>query len=193
MARLWRLFLLAAALTGPITALNVSQQHPEPLASSSNHRGLTQRIIENPQQQQQPQHASPKESSFLMSSNSRRHFVATCWATTTASLVATLTPADAAAATAKDCLTDCVSNCHKIVPNDKTGYCVLTCQDYCAQEDRQDGLSGSVSASGGEVGILGGTFGQGTVVRGEDKPPSVALPGLNFNSKEGRQLLGYGN
>jgi hypothetical protein len=53
------------------------------------------------------------------------------------------------------------------------------------------GLSGSVSAEGGEVGILGGTFGTGTVVKGEDKPPAVSLPGLDFTSNKGRQMLGY--
>ena len=45
-------------------------------------------------------------------------------------------------------------------------------------------------SEGGEVGILGGTFGQGTVVKGEDKPPAINLPGLNFNSDEGRKLIG---
>lgn len=55
-----------------------------------------------------------------------------------------------------------------------------------------DGLSGSVSAASGEVGLLGGTFGQGTVVKGQDKPPSISIPGLDFvGSKEGRQLIGY--
>ena len=49
------------------------------------------------------------------------------------------------------------------------GYCTDTCTDYCAQEDRADGLSGSVSADNGEVGILGGSFGQGTVPKGDDK------------------------
>ena len=39
---------------------------------------------------------------------------------------------------------------------------------YCIK-NRADGLSGSVSSASGEVGILGGTFGQGTVVKGEDK------------------------
>jgi hypothetical protein len=58
-------------------------------------------------------------------------------------------------------------------------------------QNKQDGLSGSVSAASGEVGLLGGTFGQGTVVKGQDKPPSVSIPGLDFGSKEGRQLLGY--
>ena len=54
-----------------------------------------------------------------------------------------------------------------------------------------DGLSGSVSSASGEVGILGGTFGQGTVAKGEDKPPSVNLPGLDFSSASGRKLIGY--
>jgi hypothetical protein len=56
----------------------------------------------------------------------------------------------------------------------------------------KDGLSGSVSAASGEVGLLGGTFGQGTVVKGQDRPPSIAIPGLDFvKSPEGRQMIGY--
>lgn len=46
---------------------------------------------------------------------------------------------------------------------------------------------GSVSSTGGETGILGTT----TVVKGEDKPPEVKLPGLDFTSEKGRKLLGY--
>jgi hypothetical protein len=41
------------------------------------------------------------------------------------------------------------------------------------------------------VGLLGGTFGTGTVVKGEDKPPSIKLPGLDFASESGKKLLGY--
>jgi len=41
------------------------------------------------------------------------------------------------------------------------------------------------------VGILGGAFGMGTVPKGEDKPPSVSLPGLDFTSGKGKQLIGY--
>lgn len=89
-----------------------------------------------------------------------------------------------------DCFTDCNNNCKKVVPNDTSNYCRDSCIEYCAQPDRRDGLSGSVSSEGGEVGILGGTFGQGTVVKGEDKPPIINLPGLNFNSKEGKKLIG---
>jgi hypothetical protein len=95
-----------------------------------------------------------------------------------------------AAFAAADCFADCVKNCKKIAPKDNE-YCVVTCSDYCSQEDRKDGLSGSISAENGEVGILGGTFGQGTVPNGEDRPPSISLPGLDFNSDKGRKLLGY--
>jgi hypothetical protein len=66
-------------------------------------------------------------------------------------------------------------------------YCQSNCQDYCAQEDRTDGLSGSVSSSGGETGILGTT----TVVKGEDRPPQVKIPGLDFTSDKGKKLIGY--
>ena len=69
---------------------------------------------------------------------------------------------------APDCMSDCVKNCKAIAPKD-TEYCLATCKDYCAQDDRTDGLSGSISSAGGEVGILGGTFGQGTIPKGEDK------------------------
>jgi hypothetical protein len=90
----------------------------------------------------------------------------------------------------EDCYADCLKNCKAIAPKD-TEYCEFTCNDYCSQPDRKDGLSGSVSYEGGEVGILGGTFGTGTVVKGQDKPPSVALPGLDFTSPQGKKLLGY--
>ena len=56
-----------------------------------------------------------------------------------------------------------------------------------AQEDRTDGLSGSVPSDGGEVGILG----RNRVVKGEDKPPAPSLPGLDFSSEKGRKLIGY--
>eukprot|EP00555_Chaetoceros_dichaeta_P006487 CAMPEP_0198264340 /NCGR_PEP_ID=MMETSP1447-20131203/15304_1 /TAXON_ID=420782 /ORGANISM="Chaetoceros dichaeta, Strain CCMP1751" /LENGTH=182 /DNA_ID=CAMNT_0043953237 /DNA_START=95 /DNA_END=643 /DNA_ORIENTATION=+ len=85
-----------------------------------------------------------------------------------------------------DCITDCLKNCKLIAPKDP-GYCNDNCSAYCAQEDRADGLSGSVSSTGGETGILG----TGTVVKGEDKPPTFKLPGLDFNSEKGRKLIGY--
>jgi len=94
------------------------------------------------------------------------------------------------ASAAADCVSDCLKNCKKIAPKD-LDYCQATCSDYCAQDNRTDGLSGSVSASGGEVGILGGTFGQGTVPKGDDRPPSFKLPGLDFTSTSGKQLIGY--
>lgn len=66
-------------------------------------------------------------------------------------------------------------------------YCTENCKSYCDQPDRNDGLSGSVSSAGGETGILG-TY---TVVKGEDKPPSIKIPGLDFSSDEGKKLIGY--
>mgnify|MGYP005839917155 CR=1 FL=1 len=105
-------------------------------------------------------------------------------------LLGGLTAFPSTADAAADCLKDCVKNCKQIVPNDTSNYCLVTCTDYCEQPDRTDGLSGSVSSEGGEVGILGGTFGTGTVVKGEDKPPSVSLPGLDFKSGTGKKLIG---
>jgi len=90
--------------------------------------------------------------------------------------------ADAAA----DCFKDCFKNCKLIAPKDPQ-YCQNNCQEYCAQSDRTDGLSGSVSSEGGETGILG----MNTVPKGEDKPPEVKLPGLDFTSGKGKKLLGY--
>jgi hypothetical protein len=89
-----------------------------------------------------------------------------------------------------DCYADCFKNCKAIAPKN-LDYCTDSCLEYCAQPDRQDGLSGSVSAAQGEVGILGGSFGQGTVVKGEDKPPVVRLSGLDFSSEAGKKLIGY--
>ena len=98
--------------------------------------------------------------------------------------------APSTALAAADCFQDCVKNCQQIAPKN-ADYCQMTCQDYCDQDDRADGLSGSVSNEGGEVGILGGTFGTGTVVKGQDKPPEVKLPGLDFMSGDGKKLIGY--
>ncbi|GMI25823.1 hypothetical protein TeGR_g4048 [Tetraparma gracilis] len=110
-------------------------------------------------------------------------------ATLSAALLSPLaspTPAFAAA----DCLSDCTKNCSKLAPNDKSGYCASTCTDYCAEPDRTDGLEGSKSQDGGEVGILGAVG--GTVVDGKDRPPSMKLPGLDFSSAAGQKLIGAG-
>ena len=55
---------------------------------------------------------------------------------------------------APDCFKDCIKNCKLIAPKDPD-YCLANCKGYCEQEDRNDGLSGSVGSSSGEVGILG--------------------------------------
>lgn len=91
-----------------------------------------------------------------------------------------------AAQAAADCMTDCLKECKLIAPKDPD-YCNVNCKSYCDQPDRTDGLSGSVSSAGGETGILGTT----TVVKGEDKPPSIKLPGLDFTNASGKKLIGY--
>ena len=48
-------------------------------------------------------------------------------------------------------------------------------------------MSGSVASDKGETGILGSY----SVIKGEDKPPGIKLPGLDFTSEKGRKLLGY--
>jgi len=65
-------------------------------------------------------------------------------------------------------------------------YCFDSCVEYCEQADRRDGLSGSVSNEGAEVGFasaydprrfLPGNSPTG-VVYGSDTPPGLPLPGL---------------
>lgn len=125
--------------------------------------------------------ASALSPSFLSSSMSSRRQALSSIVTVA---LPTLTVA------AADCYKDCFKNCKEIAPKNPE-YCQATCQEYCEQDDRTDGLSGSVSNTGGEVGILGGTFGTGTVVKGQDKPPSVSLPGMDFMSDNGKKLIGY--
>ena len=78
---------------------------------------------------------------------------------------------------AVDCFKDCSKNCLKVAPG-SAEYCKESCTDYCAQDDRTDGLSGSVSNTGGETGIFGGSpiEGGNSVTREADRPP--ALPKL---------------
>lgn len=76
---------------------------------------------------------------------SRRTALATAFSAIAAPLPALAAP---------DCFKDCMKNCKMIAPKDPD-YCLANCKGYCEQEDRNDGLSGSVSSSSGEVGILG--------------------------------------
>ena len=66
---------------------------------------------------------------------------------------------------------DCYANCSRIAPKGGA-YCKETCEEYCAQPDRQDGLSGSIGNAKGEVGFLSALDG-GTVVYGKDLPPET--------------------
>ena len=114
--------------------------------------------------------------------SSRRSFLAAMTVTASSSL---LLPQEASGKEV-DCFQDCFKNCKQIAPKDQQ-YCLDTCKDYCDQTDRRDGLSGSVSSEGGETGILG----LNTVVKGEDKPPEIKIPGLDFSSGSGKKLIGY--
>ena len=113
--------------------------------------------------------------------NRRRFLAAVSMAASSSVLFAEEVPAKEA-----DCFQDCFKNCKQIAPKDQQ-YCLDTCKEYCDQTDRRDGLSGSVSSEGGETGILG----LNTVVKGEDKPPEIKIPGLDFTSGSGKKLIGY--
>jgi hypothetical protein len=107
---------------------------------------------------------------------------------------------------AKDCFLDCTQNCNRVAPS-SARYCETSCSDCallqnepgekrshrahrqcfvradCLQTDRRDGLSGSVSSEGAEVGLASaydiGARASGTaraVPYGEDKPPALSLP-----------------
>lgn len=98
----------------------------------------------------------------------------------------------AAALASKDCFEDCTQNCARNAPS-SLAYCKDTCRDYCAQPDRRDGLSGSVSSEAGEVGFASAydytnrftNKLNSNVEYGTDRPPSI--PGLE-GSAIGRAL-----
>lgn len=100
------------------------------------------------------------------SSSSRRSFFV--GVSTLAASMVVMSSHPQAANAAADCFKDCMKECKVIAPKDPD-YCTANCKGYCEQEDRKDGLSGSVSAESGEVGLLGGTWGQGTVTKSDDK------------------------
>ena len=56
-------------------------------------------------------------------------------------------------------------------------YCESSCVDYCGQDDRKDGLSGSVSTEGSEFGFASSFKNplapQKPTVYGDDKPPGL--------------------
>uniref|UniRef100_A0A7S0GGW7 SREBP regulating gene protein n=1 Tax=Proboscia inermis TaxID=420281 RepID=A0A7S0GGW7_9STRA len=97
-----------------------------------------------------------------------------------------LLPKESFAIGEPDCMSDCLKSCKSIAPKD-TAYCLDNCTSYCSQTDRNDGLSGSKSSDNGETGILG----INTVNKGNDRPPSIRLPGLDFVGDKGKKLIGY--
>jgi hypothetical protein len=113
------------------------------------------------------QEMAPPSTSSSATLPSRRHALSV-FTTSMLGIMTIVGSSPAPSFAVADCFQDCVKNCKKIAPKDPD-YCLNSCQEYCEQEDRTDGLSGSVSAESGEVGLLGGTFGQGTVPKGEDR------------------------
>ena len=84
---------------------------------------------------------------------------------------------DAAHAAPKDCLQDCLQNCARLAGG-SLDYCKESCIDYCAQDDRRDGLSGSVSSEGAEFGWASSfknpfDKNQKPTVYGDDLPPGL--------------------
>ena len=85
-----------------------------------------------------------------------------------------------AASAAKDCMLDCEDNCNRVAPR-STRYCSTSCLEYCATDNRRDGLSGSVSSEAAEVGWASAVdpsrFLPGAVPKavpyGEDRPPAL--------------------
>jgi hypothetical protein len=190
-AWIWCLLLAMASLESTM-GLASFKPIPRNCRSLSRKTGLAAHRM-TPQMDQN--HVDRRPQPFTpLEATTRRSLFRQCATSTAASLVVTTTiasnPSLALAAQQADCYTDCVQNCRALAPKD-TAYCQESCRDYCDQTDRQDGLSGSIGAAQGEVGILGGTFGTGTVVKGADKPPTIVLPGLDFTSSAGKKLIGY--
>ena len=82
----------------------------------------------------------------------------------------------AAALAVADCMQTCKKNCNRNAPG-SASYCDSTCVDYCGQDDRKDGLSGSVSTEGSEFGwqssFKNPLSAQKPVEFGDDLPPGL--------------------
>ena len=103
--------------------------------------------------------------------DTRRDFLGTTFMATTAAFL------PSAASAQVDCLQDCLQNCARLAGG-SLGYCKDSCVDYCAQSDRKDGLSGSVSSDGAEFGWASSFKNpfdkeQKGMVYGSDKPPGL--------------------
>ena len=86
----------------------------------------------------------PPQQRAIVGATPRRAFVGSA----AAALFVSIQPVSAAS----DCMKTCVSNCDRVAPGSGS-YCKDSCVEYCAQEDRKDGLSGSVSTEGAEFGF----------------------------------------
>ena len=85
-------------------------------------------------------------------------------------------PPVTAATAAVDCLQDCLQNCARLAGG-SLDYCKTSCIDYCDQDDRRDGLSGSVSSDAAEFGWASAFKNPleppKPVVYGTDRPPGL--------------------
>ena len=117
-------------------------------------------------------------SAMVAPSTSRRAF---CGSAISGAAFLAAQPSVALAAV--DCMQDCLKNCGRLAGGSKD-YCTSSCVDYCAQDDRRDGLSGSVSSEGAEFGFASSFKNpfaeQKPTVYGDDKPPGLPdVFGLN--------------
>jgi hypothetical protein len=82
---------------------------------------------------------------------------------------------------ALDCLQNCRQNCGRLAGGSKE-YCEDSCSEYCAQDDRKDGLSGSVGSEGAEFGFASSFKNpfaeQKPTVYGDDKVCDGLEPGF---------------
>mmetsp|Transcript_17183 Transcript_17183/g.46631 ORF Transcript_17183/g.46631 Transcript_17183/m.46631 type:complete len:168 (-) Transcript_17183:166-669(-) len=95
-----------------------------------------------------------------------------------------------AALAASDCLKTCLQNCGRLASGSGS-YCKDSCAEYCDQDDRKDGLSGSVSTDGAEFGFASSfklpNAPQKPTVYGEDLPPG--LPDVFGLNKQLRKVV----
>ena len=145
MARFWK--FVAAMLTSTALICSVSDLSVTALSVSAH-------SVIAPQKPAKGSAAAPsldvdaEASTMAVNTFSRRQAILTSVASA-ATILGSVGFPEISSAVA-DCYDDCLKNCKKIAPNDPD-FCRNNCIDYCNQEDRRDGLSGSISADGGEV------------------------------------------
>ena len=100
----------------------------------------------------------------------KKHSFLSFRAMRTAAVASTLLLGGGKSFAAPDCQQDCYKNCLIAAPGYKD-YCQSTCVEYCDDPEREDGLSGSKSASKGETGLFGGSVDSILGTTTNDLPP----------------------